>query len=147
MYGRPNSSLNLQYDILRVNPAFIFFNTVTEKTFYPTGIFLEISTYFCIFFTGEPKLYCEVLSWAVPWIWYYPYKSEVLCVLLCDFLTQNAAFWINEQATFPEAEFSDEIQTKVWRVFLLAISESPLQLSIEISVLQTHATSYSFYTA
>jgi hypothetical protein len=33
----------------------------------------------------------------------------------------------------PEAEFLDEIQTKVLRVFLLA-SQSPLQLCLEISI-------------
>ncbi len=33
-----------------------------------------------------------------------------------------------------EAEFSDEIQTKVLRVFLLAIHQSPLQLCLEISI-------------
>jgi hypothetical protein len=34
----------------------------------------------------------------------------------------------------PEAEFLDEIQTKVLRVFLRAIHSPPLQLCLEISI-------------
>jgi hypothetical protein len=40
----------------------------------------------------------------------------------------------------PEAEFLDEIQTKVLRVFLLVIHSH----FYSIAFLQTHATSYSF---
>jgi len=48
--------------------------------------------------------------------------------------------------TCREAEFLDEIQTKVIRVFLLAI-HSHVHHSFAYLFLQTHATSYSFYSA
>ncbi len=43
----------------------------------------------------------------------------------------------------PEAEFLDEIQTKVWRDFLLFI-QSPLPLWLRFLFHQIHETSYSF---
>ena len=49
---------------------------------------------------------------------------------------------INKPA-YPEAEFSNEIKTKVLRVFLLAI-HSHLYIQLGLKILQTHATSYSF---
>ncbi len=60
-------------------------------------------------------------------------------------ITQSrSAFW-----PWPEAEFLDEIQTKVWRVFLLA-SQSHLysySFALRFLFLQTPATSNSFYSA
>jgi hypothetical protein len=48
----------------------------------------------------------------------------------------------------PEAEFLDEIQTKVLRVFLLAI-QSPLfcSFALRFLFLQTHEIAYSFYSS
>jgi hypothetical protein len=49
--------------------------------------------------------------------------------------------------TFPEAEFLEKIQTKVLRVFLLAIySHLSTALPCRFLFLKTHATSYSFYS-
>jgi hypothetical protein len=44
----------------------------------------------------------------------------------------------------PEAEFWDEIQTKVLRVFLFAIHSHLYRFALRFLFLQTHATSYSF---
>jgi hypothetical protein len=44
----------------------------------------------------------------------------------------------------PEAEFLDEIQTKVFRVCLLVIHSHLYSLAVRCLFLQTHATSYSF---
>jgi hypothetical protein len=46
---------------------------------------------------------------------------------------------------FPEAEFLDEIQTKVLRVSLLAIHSHLYSFGFRFLFLQTHATSYSFH--
>jgi hypothetical protein len=48
---------------------------------------------------------------------------------------------------YSEAEFLDEIQTKVLRVFLLAIHRHHYSFALRFLVLQTHATSYSFYSS
>jgi hypothetical protein len=40
----------------------------------------------------------------------------------------------------------DEIQTKVFRVFLLAIHSHRYSFALRFLFLQTHATSYSFYS-
>jgi hypothetical protein len=45
------------------------------------------------------------------------------------------------------AEFLDEIQIKVLRVFFLAIHSHLYSFSLRFIFLQTHATSYSFYSA
>ncbi len=44
---------------------------------------------------------------------------------------------------FPEAEFVEEIQTKVLRVFLLAIYSQLNSFALTVLFLHTHATSYS----
>jgi hypothetical protein len=44
-----------------------------------------------------------------------------------------------------EAEFLDEIQTKVLGVFLLAIHSQ--RYVLRFPIIQTHATSYSFYSS
>jgi hypothetical protein len=46
-------------------------------------------------------------------------------------------------AVKPEAEFLDEIQAKVLRVFLLVI-QTLYSIALRFLFLQTHATSYSF---
>jgi hypothetical protein len=46
-----------------------------------------------------------------------------------------------------EAEFLEEIQTKVLRVFLLAIHSLLYSCALRLLFLQTHATSYSFYNS
>ncbi len=45
----------------------------------------------------------------------------------------------------PQAEFLDEIQTKVFRVFLLAIHNHLYSFASRFLFLQTHTTSYIFY--
>jgi hypothetical protein len=47
--------------------------------------------------------------------------------------------------TDSEAEFSDEIQTKASRDFLLAIHSHLYSFVLRFTFLQIHATSYSFY--
>jgi hypothetical protein len=48
----------------------------------------------------------------------------------------------------PEAELLDEIQTEVFRVFLLALIHSHLySFALRFIFLQTHANSYSFYSS
>jgi hypothetical protein len=44
-----------------------------------------------------------------------------------------------------EAEFLDGIQTKVLRVFLLAIRSHPYSFALKFLFLQTHATLYEFF--
>jgi hypothetical protein len=46
-----------------------------------------------------------------------------------------------------EVEFLDEIHTKVFRVFLLAAQSHLYSFDLRFIFLQTHATSYSFYSA
>ncbi len=46
-----------------------------------------------------------------------------------------------------EAEFLDEIRTKVLKVFLLAIHSPLYSFALRFLFLQTHATSYSFYSS
>ncbi len=55
---------------------------------------------------------------------------------------------VGRDAVYPilEAEFLDEIQTKVLRVFLLAIHSHLYSFSLRFLFPQTHATSYSFYS-
>ncbi len=47
----------------------------------------------------------------------------------------------------PEAEFLDEIQTKVLKVFLLSMHSHFYSFSLRFQFLQTHATFYSFYSS
>jgi hypothetical protein len=49
--------------------------------------------------------------------------------------------------TYTETEFLGEIQTKVLRVFLLAIPSHLYSFALRFLFLQTHATSYSFYSS
>ncbi len=51
------------------------------------------------------------------------------------------------QVVSPEAEFLDEIQTKVFRVFLIAIHSHLYSFALIFLFLQTHATSYNFYSS
>jgi hypothetical protein len=46
----------------------------------------------------------------------------------------------------PEAELLDENQRKVFGVFLLAIQSHLFSFALKFLFLQTHATSYSFYS-
>ncbi len=46
-----------------------------------------------------------------------------------------------------EAEFLDEIQTKVLSVFLLPIQNHLYIFALRFLFLETHATSYNFYSA
>jgi hypothetical protein len=59
----------------------------------------------------------------------------------CQWLILSSViFRLSEQFTGPQAEFLYEIQTKILRVFLLAIHS----LVLIFLFLQAHATSYSF---
>jgi hypothetical protein len=53
----------------------------------------------------------------------------------CFFVTSN-----------PAAEFLDEIQTKVLRVFMLAIHIHVYSFALRFLFLQTHTTSNSFFS-
>ncbi len=50
-----------------------------------------------------------------------------------------------EDLMVQDADFLEEIQTKVWRVFLLVIHSHLYSLAMRFLFFQTHATSYSFY--
>jgi hypothetical protein len=50
-------------------------------------------------------------------------------------------------AGISKAEFLDEIQTKVLRLFLLAIYSHLCSKALRFLFLQTHATSYSFHSS
>jgi hypothetical protein len=50
----------------------------------------------------------------------------------------------NTLAGNSEAEFLDEIQTKILRVFILAVRRHLYSFDLKFLFLQTHATSYSF---
>jgi hypothetical protein len=54
---------------------------------------------------------------------------------------------LTDHISTPEAEFSDEVQTKVLRVFLLAIHSHLYSFALRFLFLQTDASSYSFYNA
>jgi hypothetical protein len=45
-----------------------------------------------------------------------------------------------------EAEFLDEIQANLFRVFLLAVQSHLYGFALRFLFLQTHATSYSFFS-
>jgi hypothetical protein len=47
----------------------------------------------------------------------------------------------------PEDEFLEEIRTKVLRVFLLAIHSHLYSFALRCLFIQTHATSYCFYSS
>ncbi len=74
------------------------------------------------------------------------------CLKLCrSALSDNT--WISRIRHFicmnesPEAEFLDEIQTKVLKAFLLAIQSHLNSFALKFLFLKTHATSYSFYSS
>jgi hypothetical protein len=50
-----------------------------------------------------------------------------------------------KQKCSTEAEFLDDIQTKIFRVFLLAIHNHLYSFDLRFLFVQTLATSYSFY--
>jgi hypothetical protein len=50
-------------------------------------------------------------------------------------------------AATTEAEFLDEIQTKVLRVVLLAVHSHLYSFVLKLLFLQTHATSYNFFSS
>ncbi len=53
----------------------------------------------------------------------------------------------NRVAETSKAECLDEIQTKVLRVFLLAVYSLLCSYALRFLFLQTHATSYSFHSS
>ncbi len=66
---------------------------------------------------------------------------RVACLLLC------VPGRDCRRGRWPEAEFLDENQKKVLRVFLLAIHSHLYSFALRFLFLQTHATSYSFYSS
>jgi hypothetical protein len=54
--------------------------------------------------------------------------------------------WYHASTSWTEAKLLDEIQTKVLRVFFLAIHGHLYSFALRFLFLQTHATSYSFYS-
>ncbi len=70
---------------------------------------------------------------------YWPLQCNRLMIyFICSFLRGHVR---------PEAEFLDEIKTKVWRIFLLAIHSHLFSFALRFLILQTHATSYDFYSS
>ncbi len=64
---------------------------------------------------------------------------------LCEFSLRAASSQGN--IISPEAEFLDETQTKDLRVFLLAIHSHLYSFALRFLFLQTHSTSYNFYSS
>ncbi len=61
---------------------------------------------------------------------------------------QNSCFLTgNSELKFPEAEILDEIETKILRVFLLAIHSHLFSFALRFLFLQTQASTYSLYSS
>ncbi len=78
--------------------------------------------------------------------------SMHILYILSTIYTENDRLDIGESCAvlrkpFLEAEFMDEIQTKVLRVFLLTIHSHLYSFALRFIFLQTYATSYSFYSS
>jgi hypothetical protein len=71
--------------------------------------------------------------------------------ILYKFFTGNPTIYRSPNYCFPsdclEPEFLDEIQTKVLRVFLLAIHSHLNSFAFRFQFLQTHETSYNSYSS
>jgi hypothetical protein len=102
------------------------------------------------------KPFCRTLGWTLnfPVFLYTTSSYENLwrylkcCGLFSSFfprLAKSAAF--SPLGSSPEAEFLDEIQTKVFRVFLVAIHSHLYSFALRFLFLHTHAVSYSFYSS
>ncbi len=79
-----------------------------------------------------------------------PYDSAPgppLSPLSCQQLVSLSQSSFVSAVDYTEAEFLDEIQTKVLRVFLLDIRSHLYSFTLKFLFLQTHATSYSFYSS
>ncbi len=76
---------------------------------------------------------------------------EVIRNSLQTLHTFSKQLWIkyitSDEALNTETEFLDEIQTKILRVFLLAIHSHLYSFALRFQFLQTHASSYSFYSS
>ncbi len=66
---------------------------------------------------------------------------------LCGDVKSNLCGWQQQLGPSPEAEFLDEIQTRVLRLFLLAIHWHLYSFALRFLFLPTPATSYSFYSS
>jgi hypothetical protein len=67
---------------------------------------------------------------------------------LWDLCSEEKSVWTGKIIqSSPEAEFLEEIQTKVLRVFLLAIHRPLNSFALRFLFLQTYVTSYSFYSS
>ncbi len=102
----------------------------------------------------KPTVYAFVKTNIEPWIkrgWWHIYLRKELGIM----------YLYNKLKCFPaytalscfystlhtDAEFLDEIQTKVLRVFFLAVHSHLYHFAWRILFLQTHATSYIFYSS
>ncbi len=75
-------------------------------------------------------------------------KWHLLIALLAVYImARNNASQTYLSCMSSEAEFLNEIQTKVFRVFHPAIHSHRYSFALRYLFLQTHATSYSFYNA
>jgi hypothetical protein len=71
--------------------------------------------------------------------------SIIILLLYC---TRECSCFLNKWDTnCPRAKFLDEIQTKVLKVFLLAIHSHLYSFAVRFLFHQTHATSNSFYSS
>jgi hypothetical protein len=75
-------------------------------------------------------------------LYHWLFKLQIRQVLNLVSLSLSLFFLLRT-----EAEFLDEIQTKVLKVFLLAIQSDLYSFALKFLFLQTHATSYSLYIA
>jgi hypothetical protein len=76
-------------------------------------------------------------------------KFEKVTAVAVAAVTETEIVSVNAVLMLPpsaEAEFLNEIQTKVFRVFLLAIQSTLYSFALRFLFLQTCATSSSFYS-
>jgi hypothetical protein len=104
-----------------------------------------------MFFRNTCSLFLYSFDWSIFLTWCIP--SVFNMVFLIIKLQNNMLIelkhilWNSPHKTklCSEAEFLEEIQTKVLTVFLLAIQSHLDSFALRFLFLQTHATSFSFY--
>ncbi len=89
----------------------------------------------------------RLLLWEVLFLfclvqYYLPFSYLFTCQLRT---CRMCVMWWECKKT--EAKYLDNIQTKVFRVFLLAIHSHLYSFALRVIFLQTQATSYSFYSS
>jgi hypothetical protein len=98
-------------------------------------------TLISILVLAKPSLCASTLSLYSPGLLISVSNSVIISLLLCPPLPYFSFL------SGPEAKFLDEIQTKFLRVFLLAIHSHLYSFALGFLLLQTHATSYSFFSS